>query len=112
MLVHKLSKSICSTDKTLDLFIMSVTALVHFYMCAQRLALLALGRAWIMFGSRKKPKPEKCLTRSVPQNPFQLGRGEDLTQIVKGGRPRRIAPTEEVLAWKPPSLLTVLLIGK
>jgi transposase len=33
---------------------------------------------------------------------LQLGRGQDLTRIVKGGRPRRIAPTEEVLAWKPP----------
>lgn len=32
---------------------------------------------------------------------LQLGRGEDLTRIVKGGRPRRIAPTEEVLALMP-----------
>jgi len=32
---------------------------------------------------------------------LQLGRGEHLTRIVKGGRPRRIAPTEEVLALKP-----------
>jgi transposase len=32
---------------------------------------------------------------------LQLGRGEDLTRIVKGGRPRRIAPTEEVLALIP-----------
>ena len=30
-----------------------------------------------------------------------LGRGEDLTRIVKGGQPRRIAPKEEVLALKP-----------
>ena len=32
---------------------------------------------------------------------LQLGRGKDLTRIVKGGRPRRIAPTEEVLALMP-----------
>jgi len=32
---------------------------------------------------------------------IQLGRGEDLTRIVKGGLPRRIAPKEEVLALKP-----------
>ena len=32
---------------------------------------------------------------------IQLGRGEHLTRIVKGGQPRRIAPTEEVLALKP-----------
>lgn len=32
---------------------------------------------------------------------LQLGRGEQLTRIVKGGRPRRLAPTEEVLALKP-----------
>jgi hypothetical protein len=32
---------------------------------------------------------------------IQLGRGEHLTRIVKGGLPRRIAPKEEVLALKP-----------
>jgi transposase len=32
---------------------------------------------------------------------LQLGRGEQLTRIEKGGRPRRLAPTEEVLALKP-----------
>lgn len=32
---------------------------------------------------------------------LQLGRGEPLTRIVKGGRPRRLAPTEEVLTLKP-----------
>jgi len=32
---------------------------------------------------------------------LQLGRGEQLTRIVKGGVPRRIAPKEEVLALKP-----------
>jgi len=31
----------------------------------------------------------------------QLGRGVDLTRILKGGRPRRVAPTEEVLALTP-----------
>ena len=32
---------------------------------------------------------------------IQLGRGEDLMRIVKGGLPRRIASKEEVLALKP-----------
>ena len=32
---------------------------------------------------------------------LQLGRGEHLTRIMKGGEARRIAPTEEVLALKP-----------
>jgi transposase len=32
---------------------------------------------------------------------LQLGRGEQLTRIVKGGPPRQIAPKEEVLALKP-----------
>lgn len=32
---------------------------------------------------------------------LQLGRGEHLTRIVKGGKPRRIAPKEEVLALMP-----------
>lgn len=34
---------------------------------AQRLALLALGRAWTLLGSRKNSKPEKCL--KMRQNP-------------------------------------------
>jgi len=34
---------------------------------AQRFALLALGRAWILFGSRENSKPEKCSkSRTVP----------------------------------------------
>jgi len=33
----------------------------------QRLALLALGRAWILFGSRENSKPENY--RKMPQNP-------------------------------------------
>jgi transposase len=32
---------------------------------------------------------------------LQLGRGEQLTRIVKGGQPRRIAPKEEVLVLMP-----------
>lgn len=36
---------------------------------------------------------------------LRLGRGADLTRIVKGGLPRRIASTEEVLALKPDLLL-------
>jgi len=36
----------------------------------QRFALLAGGRAWKLFGSRKNPKPEKCLKiRTVPTRP-------------------------------------------
>jgi hypothetical protein len=34
---------------------------------AERFALLALGRAWILLGSRENSKPEKCL--KMPQNP-------------------------------------------
>jgi len=34
---------------------------------------------------------------------LQLGRGQQLTRILKGGTPRRIAPTEEVLALSPPT---------
>jgi hypothetical protein len=42
--------------------------LVAGWVCAaQRFALLALGRAWILFGSRKNSKPEKC--SKMPQNP-------------------------------------------
>ena len=37
---------------------------------AQRLALLALGRAWILLGSRENSKPEKCSkSRTVPTYP-------------------------------------------
>jgi transposase len=32
---------------------------------------------------------------------LRLGMGQDLERIVKGGAPRRIAPTEEILALKP-----------
>ena len=32
---------------------------------------------------------------------LRLGIGQDLERIVKGGAPRRIAPTEEILALKP-----------
>ena len=32
---------------------------------------------------------------------IELGRGQNLTRIVKGGQPRRIAPKEEVLALMP-----------
>jgi len=34
---------------------------------AERFALLALGRAWTLLGSRKNSKPEKC--SKMPQNP-------------------------------------------
>jgi hypothetical protein len=36
-------------------------------LAAERLALLALGRAWTLLGSRKNSKPEKC--SKMPQNP-------------------------------------------
>ena len=32
---------------------------------------------------------------------LRLGTGQDLERIVRGGAPRRIAPTEEILALKP-----------
>ncbi len=32
---------------------------------------------------------------------LQLGIGRDLTRIVRDGYPRRLAPTEEVLALRP-----------
>ncbi len=32
---------------------------------------------------------------------LRLGAGQELTRIVRNGSPRRIAPTEEVLALKP-----------
>jgi hypothetical protein len=41
--------------------------LPFYYHIAQRFALLAGGRAWILFESRKNSKPEKCL--KMPQNP-------------------------------------------
>jgi hypothetical protein len=44
--------------------LLSVSCFISF---AERFALLALGRAWTMLGSRKSPKPEKCL--KMPQNP-------------------------------------------
>jgi len=37
------------------------------HLASQRLALLALGRAWTLLGSRKNSKPEKC--SKMPQNP-------------------------------------------
>ncbi|MEA3351429.1 MAG: hypothetical protein U9Q82_12465 [Chloroflexota bacterium] len=32
---------------------------------------------------------------------LRLGVGEDITRIVRNGVPRRVAPTEEVLALRP-----------
>jgi hypothetical protein len=37
------------------------------FLAAQRFALLALGRAWKMFGSRKKVNPENAAQRSRSQ---------------------------------------------
>ena len=34
---------------------------------AERFALVVVGRAWILFGSRKNSKPENC--SKMPQNP-------------------------------------------
>ena len=45
----------------------------------------------------------KGMTRQqfVKYGLLRLGVGEDLERIKRNGKPRRIAPTEEVLAMKP-----------
>jgi len=51
---------IIATSKTVTRFLIFIDYLI-LQGTAQRLALPACGRAWTMFGSRKNPKPEKCL---------------------------------------------------
>lgn len=49
------------------LFSASIMFIFYLATASQRFALPACGWAWILFGSRKSPKPEKCL--KMPQNP-------------------------------------------
>lgn len=62
------------------------------------LAYKMLTWAWHMDKSAKRGMTNQQFAKYAL---LQLGRGEDLTRIVKGGNPRRIAPKEEVLALKP-----------
>ena len=62
------------------------------------LAYKMLTWAWHMDKSAKRGMTNQQFAK---YGLLQLGRGEDLTRIVKGGRPRRIAPKEEILALMP-----------
>ncbi|MFO8035408.1 MAG: IS110 family transposase, partial [Anaerolineales bacterium] len=54
--------------------------------------------AWAMDeSSRKGMTPQQFAKYGL----LRLGVGQELERIVKGGAPRRIAPTEEILALKP-----------
>ncbi len=54
--------------------------------------------AWAMDeSSRKGMTPQQFAKYGL----LRLGIGQDLERIVRGGAPRRIAPTEEILALKP-----------
>ena len=54
--------------------------------------------AWAMDeNSRKGMTPQQFAKYGL----LRLGVGQDLERIVRGGAPRRIAPTEEILALKP-----------
>jgi transposase len=62
------------------------------------LAYKMLTWAWHMDKSAKRGMTNQQFAK---YGLLQLGRGEHLTRIVKGGRPRRIATKEEVLALMP-----------
>jgi len=62
------------------------------------LAYKMLTWAWHMDQSAKRGMTNQQFAK---YGLIQLGRGEHLTRIVKGGQPRRIAPKEEVLALMP-----------
>jgi transposase len=62
------------------------------------LAYKMLTWAWHMDKSAKRDMTNQQFAK---YGLIQLGRGEHLTRIAKGGRPRRLAPTEAVLALKP-----------
>ena len=62
------------------------------------LAYKMLTWAWHMDKSAKRGMTNQQFAK---YGLLQLGRGEQLTRIVKGGQPRRIAPKEEVLALMP-----------
>ena len=62
------------------------------------LAYKMLTWAWHMDKSAKRGMTNQQFAK---YGLLQLGRGEHLTRIVKGGKPRRIAPKEDVLALMP-----------
>jgi transposase len=62
------------------------------------LAYKLLTWAWHMDQSAKRGMTNQQFAK---YGLLQLGRGKDLTRILKGGRPRRIAPAQEVLALLP-----------
>lgn len=62
------------------------------------LAYKMLTWAWHMDQSAKRGMTNQQFAK---YGLLQLGRGEDLTRIVKGGKPRRLAPKEAVLALMP-----------
>jgi hypothetical protein len=64
----------------------------------ERIAYKYLTRAWHIDKSAKRGMSNQQFAK---YGLIRLGRGEHLTRIVKGGRPRRLAPKEEVLALKP-----------
>jgi len=47
--------------------------------------------------SRKGMTPQQFAKYGL----LRLGTGQDLERIYRGGAPRRIAPTDEILALKP-----------
>ena len=62
------------------------------------LAYKMLTWAWHMDKSAKRGMTNQQFAK---YGLLQLGRGEHLTRIVKGGQPRRLAPKDEVLALMP-----------
>ena len=67
------------------------------YFSDEDLAYKMLTWAWHMDQSARRGMTNQQFAK---YGLLQLGRGEQLTRIMKGGKPRRIAPTEEVLALK------------
>lgn len=63
----------------------------------------ALAYKMLTWSQRMDEKALKGMTRQqfAKYGLLRLGVGEDITRIVRNGVPRRIAPTEEVLALKP-----------
>jgi transposase len=67
--------------------------------CDEDLAYKMLTWAWHIDAGAKRGMTNQQFAKYAL---LQLGRGEHLTRILKGGTPRRIASTEEVLALSPP----------
>ena len=57
----------------------------------------------IIWSQRMDEKALNGMTRQqfAKYGLLRLGAGEDITRIVRNGVPRRVAPTEEVLALRP-----------